>query len=155
MDTHGSLIGIARGPRHGAPMELLSEVRVSTRSGVEGENRGRELSQVTILADSPWKAACAEVGKDLPWTTRRANLLLTGVELQNTRGATLKIGEVVLEITDELAPCHVMDILCGGLRKALTPQWRGGVSCRVLAGGILRLGDPVTLVLSSASSAPV
>ena len=106
------------------------------------------MRQVTIIADSPWQAACAEVGKDLPWTTRRANLLVRGVELQNTAGVKLRIGEVLLEITGELAPCQLMETACAGLRAALTPQWRGGVSCRVVAGGPLKIGDPVTLEIT-------
>jgi catechol 2,3-dioxygenase-like lactoylglutathione lyase family enzyme len=39
-----------------------------------------------------------------------------------------------------------MDRFHRGLRKALEPQWRGGVSCRVLAGGTVQRGDPVELI---------
>jgi MOSC domain-containing protein YiiM len=39
----------------------------------------------------------------------------------------------------------VMDIQQDGLRKALKPDWRAGVSCRVLAGGKIKVGDAVRL----------
>ena len=50
-------------------------------------------------------------------------------------GATLHIGDVVLKITDETAPCARMDEAAAGLRRALTPDWRGGVCCQVVRGG--------------------
>jgi len=31
------------------------------------------------------------------------------------------------------------------LRKALTPDWRAGVACRVVHGGTIMVGDEVTL----------
>jgi len=31
------------------------------------------------------------------------------------------------------------------LRRALKPDWRGGVCCDVVSGGTIRVGDPVLL----------
>jgi MOSC domain-containing protein YiiM len=39
-----------------------------------------------------------------------------------------------------------MDKQHEGLRKALTPEWRGGVACRVLRGGDVAVGDDVALL---------
>jgi len=39
----------------------------------------------------------------------------------------------------------VMDRQYRGLRKALRPEWRAGVACRVLRGGTLRVGDFISL----------
>jgi MOSC domain-containing protein YiiM len=131
-------------------MELLSEARVTREAGIDGDYRGtRESRQVTILAEPGWRAACAEVGADLDWTTRRANLIVADVDLRNTQGAAIRVGEVVLEVTGELGPCQRMEEACAGLRKALTPEWRGGVTCRVVAGGAIRIGDPVTLLAAA------
>jgi len=32
-----------------------------------------------------------------------------------------------------------------GLRKALEPEWRGGVCCSVLCGGKLAIGDKLVI----------
>jgi MOSC domain-containing protein YiiM len=41
-----------------------------------------------------------------------------------------------------------MEEQCPGLRAALQPDWRGGVSCTVLQGGTVTIGDAVTAELS-------
>jgi MOSC domain-containing protein YiiM len=56
------------------------------------------------------------------------------------------VGEAVLEITAETKPCQVMEAAHHGLRSALKPDWRGGVCCRVISGGKIRIGDPVELL---------
>jgi MOSC domain-containing protein YiiM len=144
--SEGRLIGIARRERKRAPMEELEHARVAPDSGVAGDFRGRPgRRQVTVLAAPGWQAACAELGRELPWTTRRANLLVDGIPLAETTGRRLVIGTVVLEITGELDPCSRMDEADEGLCRALTPDWRGGVTTRVLAGGDIDVGDGVRL----------
>ena len=49
----------------------------------------------------------------------------------------------MLEVTQETKPCHLMEAAHPGLKRALTPEWRGGVCCRVLKGGKVRVGDRV------------
>jgi len=100
--------------------------------------------QVTILAEEDWNAACADIGRDdIHWTERRANLFVRGITLPRTKGRQLSIGDVVFEITGETDPCNRMDAVAMGLQEALKPDWRGGVTCRVIEGGTLAIGDSV------------
>jgi MOSC domain-containing protein YiiM len=56
----------------------------------------------------------------------------------------LRVGEVLLAVTSRCDPCVKMNGKIGaGAQAALTD--RGGVCARVLAGGILRVGDPVAV----------
>ncbi len=144
--SEGRLIGIARRERKRAPMEILECALVHPATGVARDFRGRPgRRQVTVLAAPGWRAACDELGRKLPWTARRANLLIDGIPLAETAGRRLVIGPVVLEITGELDPCSRMEEAGAGLRQALEPDWRGGVTCRVLDGGEIGLGDGVRL----------
>ncbi|MBI1213214.1 MAG: MOSC domain-containing protein [Alphaproteobacteria bacterium] len=143
----GRLIGIARRDKPRAPMETPSRVQISYDAGLEGDCRGRTPDRnVTIISREDWEAACCAHGRDLPWVTRRANLLIEGLTGFKHVGAQLKVGSVLLEVTEENPPCRVMDIQSHGLRAALQPDWRGGVACRVLQDGEIALGDAVAVV---------
>jgi MOSC domain-containing protein YiiM len=142
----GRLKAIARHAVRGGPMETVETAAVSVEEGVEGNVRTSRLRKVSVMAAEAWEAACAELGADLPWTLRRANLLVEGLDLPREPGARLRVGGVVLEVTQETDPCAVMDAQHPGLKAALTPDWRGGVSCRVIEGGQVTVGDAVLRV---------
>ena len=142
----GQLLGIGvRSAKH-AYMETKKRVHITAQSGVEGDYRGRYgPRQITVLSQEAWNEACEEVQADLAWTTRRANLLIGGIGLEQTTRKILQIGEVRLAITGETDPCKRMDIDRQGLREALMPAWRGGVTCFVLTEGQIQVGDEVAL----------
>jgi MOSC domain-containing protein YiiM len=152
IESTGEVIGIARHSESRAPIEELTSARITLERGVEGDCHGEPgLSQVTVVGEEGWRAATAELDADLAWTLRRANLLIRGIDLFNRTGMRLLLGDVVLEITGENDPCWLMDKQYRGLRKALTPDWRAGVACRVVNGGTLQIGDPVSLVANANS----
>jgi MOSC domain-containing protein YiiM len=139
----GRLLGIARAPAKRAGLIELTEADVDVADGIPGDVRGnRSGRQVTVLFREGWERACEELGVTLPWVTRRANLLVEGVAVPR-EGGRLTIGDLVLEVTQETQPCRVMEAAHRGLRRALTPEWRGGVFCRVVRGGRIRVGDRV------------
>lgn len=142
----GSIAGIAKRDAKRAPMQLLDAASISTESGVADDFRGRPgKRQVTLLSANAWRLACASLQRELPWTVRRANLLVDGMNLPQRTGDIVCIGDVRLEVTMEVDPCSRMEEQCAGLRAALTPDWRGGVACTVLCGGDIRLGDKVVV----------
>ncbi|MGF1454938.1 MAG: MOSC domain-containing protein [Alphaproteobacteria bacterium] len=145
----GTLIGIALRPGRRAPMEAVDAVAIDAEAGPVGDHAGRHAKRlVTVLARADWEAAldALEPRPDLPWTTRRANLLVDGLALPKVKGAVLRIGSVVLEVSGETVPCSRMDEAHPGLRKALAPDWRGGLICTVPTPGTVRLGDPVEIL---------
>lgn len=142
----GRLIGIARAPEKRAPLEQCAEAAVGVAGGIAGDVRGTKLGrQVTVLFREGWDDACRELGVLLPWVARRANLFVEGIARPQRVGDRLQVGEIVLVVRDETQPCNVMELAHRGLRRALTPEWRGGVCCDVVAGGTIRVGDRVTI----------
>ena len=143
----GRLIGIARREQKRAGMEILEDADISAQTGVAEDFRGKPgKRQVTVISAEAWAAACEDLGQQIPWTTRRANLLVEDIKLPQCTGDVIKVGGVRLLITMEVDPCSRMEEQYDGLRAALTPDWRGGVACTVLKGGSVRLGDDVSVL---------
>lgn len=142
----GRLAGIARRDEKRAPMQTLQQADVSVQTGVAQDSRGKPGERtVTVISASAWREVCAELGQDIPWTTRRANLLVDDIDLPRSAGSVIEVGEVRLQVMVEVNPCFRMDEQVAGLTAALTPAWRGGVGCTVLQGGSIAIGDPVTV----------
>ncbi len=141
----GKLIGIAKAAQLRMPLEEMQSATVSVEGGIDGDIRGRKRDrQITVLFRESWDDACRELGVSLPWTTRRANLLVEGIAAPQIAEGQIRIGDVVLEIRMETDPCDLMERARSGLKSALTPDWRGGVCCNVVTGGQLRIGDSVS-----------
>ena len=111
--------------------------------GLAGNANQGGRRQVTLIAEESWAAATAELGHPLSPATRRANLLLAGIDLENTRGRILRIGSTRLRIWTECTPCYQMDEAWPGLEDALRPHWRAGACAQVIEGGEIRVGDEV------------
>ena len=128
-------------------MTEIDSVEITCEQGVVPDTRGKPgKRQVTVLSLESWLIACAELGAELPWTTRRANILISGITFSaEDVGKILQIGDVCLQITVETDPCNRMDKQHQGLTAALTPEWRAGVCCRVLSGGQIQINDQVLL----------
>ena len=140
------LIGIAKAPRLLAEMEELIEARIEIATGLQGDARGtKKQRQISILFESDWEDACNELGSNLSWLTRRANLLVKGMRSPRVTGTTLKIGAAELEVRVETEPCDLMDKQHLGLRAKLENDWRGGVCCSVKKPGKIKIGDVIEI----------
>lgn len=150
MTTHtGKVLGIQRKAERGADPEAISTATVSVEGGIDGDARGKlKDAQISIISKSSWEAAMADLKptREVSWSERRANILVDGMEFNETTGARITIGDVELEVTHETDPCEIMNKAYPGLKEALTPDWRGGCRTRVLKGGTIKLGETITMV---------
>ena len=142
----GCLLGISRREKKRAGMELMDSADVTLAGGIADDFRGTPgLRQVTVMSREAWQKVCADAGCELPWQTRRANLLVEGLELCGTTDRVISIGDVRLLITGETDPCQRMEEAYAGLSQAMATEWRGGVCCRVVVPGRISVGDKVEL----------
>ncbi len=146
----GRLEGIAVKPVKKEPLIEKDEILIGREFGLQGDARGRPgARQVTVISLEAWQAALEDIGQVLPWTMRRANLLVSGIKLEEMIGHNLTNGDCVLQITGETEPCSRMDGIWPGLQKALAAEWRGGATTRVMRDGLVRVGDAVSLQVST------
>lgn len=155
----GLIQGIARRTARREPMEIIPHGEITTNAGLVGDFKGakHKTRQITILALEDWRSALNALSlasEGVPWTTRRANLLSSGLRLPRVKGAIIRIGTIELEVTGQTYPCHRMDEAYSGLLKALAPNWRGGVTCKVLASGLVAVGDPISILSSPPEPPP-
>lgn len=127
-------------------MRLVNEVRGRAGGGLEGDVESSPSRGVTLLARRQWEQVMAELGRDLPWHTRRANVLIDADSLAHLIGRTIALGELMVAIAGETQPCRLMDEQCPGLKNALRPDCRAGVHGRILQGGRLAVGDWLELL---------
>jgi MOSC domain-containing protein YiiM len=130
-----------------ATMDELTEVNVSISKGLAGDARGNPgKRQVSLLSAEQWNMACKEVDSKLRWTTRRANILVSGVQFgPQHMNKIVCIGDLRMRVCAETDPCIIMERAQRGLKNALMPDWRGGVLCEVLSPGDIKVGDEVIL----------
>jgi MOSC domain-containing protein YiiM len=139
------------------PMDSRQAAVLVAGRGLEGNANQGGRRQVTLLDEDGWAAAMAEMGDSgagLSPSTRRANLLVSGIRLTQSRGRILRIGSCRLRNWTECTPCERMDEARPGLRRALRPGWRGGACAQVLEGGPIAVGDPVEWEEEDALPAP-
>lgn len=144
----GRLIGIARREKSRAMIETLQLAEITSEAGLAGDCKGVKfpLRQITLLQRELWEAALFTLGNpDLDWTVRRANLLVENINLPRGIGSEIAVGGVLLQVTAQTSPCAQMDHAYQGLRRALAPDWRGGVTARVLSSGMISIGDEVRI----------
>lgn len=140
--AEGQLVGIFLKRGHGGVMDPQPEATLDDRGLVGNANRGG-FRPITIMSSERWAELMKEVGAALSPGVRRANLVLSGVDLANTRGQTLVIGSCRLLIGGETRPCEQMEEAVAGLQDAMKAHWGGGAYATVLEGGQIKIGDAV------------
>lgn len=141
----GVLRAIAWRPLEGVSMKEIEKCTVLAKRGLDLENRKHGKREVTLLSAQSWKETCEAIDKEIPWTIRRANFLIDGMDLAATIGKTILIGPVRVHIYGQTKPCNLMDEQCEGLRAALRSDCRGGVYGQVVNDGEVQIGDPVSI----------
>ena len=142
MSTTGKIVGLCIRPGRRQTPEERPSLTIAPGTGVVDDHGTSEKRQITIMAQEAWNDAAGLVDGDPSWTTRRANVLVEGVDLESLLlGGRLTLGECEISIVGETFPCDQMDEACDGLKNALLPETRGGVYGRIENAGTISVGD--------------
>lgn len=124
-------------------MDAVSRASLEAGRGIVGNADQGGRRQVTLLSADHWTAVTQGLGVSIDPVSRRANLLVSGVDLAESGGRVLLIGSCRVSIGGETRPCRHMDEASVGLQAALRDGWGGGAYAEVLNDGVIEVGDEV------------
>ena len=141
----GKVEWIGLRPARDTPMRAVDAVDAETGGGLAGDRYkgGSGKRGITLIQAEHLPVIAALSGHDevAPMTLRR-NLVVSGIPLAALKGRQFRIGEVLLEGTDDCDPCSRMEAALGpGGYNAM--RGMGGLCARILEGGAFRVGDAV------------
>jgi MOSC domain-containing protein YiiM len=128
---------------HRGAKDARESIELVAGGGEQGSADRGGRRQVTLLEREVWDALMRDLGRDAGPETRRANVLVSGIDLRASRGRVLRLGGTRIRIGGEVKPCERMEEAVAGLRAAMYPEWRGGAFGQILDGGIVAVGDSV------------
>ena len=123
------------------PMDSFDGARAVKDRGLVGNANQGGRRQVTVIEQEVFEKLSTELGIEIDPSVRRANLMVTGLQLKESRGRVLRVGNLLLRIEGETRPCERMEEAIPGLQAAMEPDWRGGAYGVVLNDSDVEVGD--------------
>ncbi|MFQ3535004.1 MAG: MOSC domain-containing protein [Aggregatilineales bacterium] len=150
--TTGTLRSIVYKPKD-APHALrgyqrvaLQEARLIADYGIQGDRKGGNPKRNLNVMDDITLAELAAEGYPTSPGVLGENLIISGIDLRTLlQGTCLQIGaEAIILLRALREPCQQLAELDARMPDSVVG--RVGYMCRVVRGGLIRVGDPVTLV---------
>jgi MOSC domain-containing protein YiiM len=122
-------------------MDPVRSATLDAGKGVRGSANYGGRRHVTLISLARWAELGLELKHQIDPSVRRANVLLSGLDLENSGGRVLRIGSCLLRVGGETRPCERMEEAHPGLQNAMRKRWGGGAWAEVIAGGEIAIGD--------------
>ena len=104
---------------HRGPMEPVSTARLHVGCGLADNADLGGKRQITLISRERWEIVTNAMDVVLDPILRRANLLVSGINLQESRNRVIRIGPCRIRLVGETRPCERMDLVHPGLCAAL------------------------------------
>ena len=132
-----------------APVASVAQAEAIAGYGLAGDHYASKSNgkrQVTLIQAEHLEALAKILGKsEVRADGVRRNLMVSGINLFALRERRFRVGEVLLEGAGTCDPCSRMEeVLGAGGYNAM--RGHGGIICRIIESGKMRVGDCVNAV---------
>lgn len=158
------VVGLFISPDKGVPMLSQSTVHAVAGKGLEGDryllgkgayskSKPPKVRDISIISLEAIQAANEESGPEFTQADTRRNIVVTGMELNQLGGQTIRLGGVTIQVTGLCEPCDRPSGLSkkSGFKSRF--ENRGGIRGRILNDGEIKIGSKFEIVPQSASQA--
>ena len=132
-------------PKAREAMLEVEAVEARREAGLTGDHSrpgARNARQVTLIQWEHLAVVSALLGREITPADLRRNIAVSGINLFSLKGRRFGIGRALLETTGWCQPCARLEQRLGpGTFQAM--RGHGGITARVIEGGIIRLDDEV------------
>lgn len=137
---------ISTATNHSANLCNVDAVEAIAAKGLAGDRHfGNPARHVTIQSLEELNLAAERLGRPIQADLTRRNITVTEGLLPRTRGLRLAVGDVVLEVFADAAPCNLMEELSGPGAKAALKRL-AGIHCKVVTGGVISRGESIRVI---------
>jgi MOSC domain-containing protein YiiM len=146
----GTLVWIGIRPARKQTLLTPDHISADCTQGLIGDRySGRSRKrQVTLFQQEHIQAIESYTGQSLSPQIFRRNLLIQGINLLSLKDQIFQIGTVQLQMTGLCHPCSQMEEVLGPGGYNAT-RGHGGITATVIAGGFMRLGDQLTVIIET------
>ena len=146
----GTIEAICISKVKGVVKEPVDQAELRVSHGIVGDaHAGDWHRQISLLATESI-AKMKAILPDLADGAFAENIVTSGLELKSLPiGTRLRLGDTLLELTQIGKECHNGCAIREATGDCVMP--REGVFCRVLKGGTIRPGDPVSTEISASA----
>ncbi len=146
----GELTWIGVRPQRRQDMISLTQVQAVEELGLEGDHRMDKTPgsgrQVTLISEEFIQQISHYLGgKEVPPGLLRRNLVVKNINLNALRYQNFQIGEAIFQAGALCHPCSRMEQNLGKGAIAAMMGY-GGLCCKVVRSGEIKIGDSVALI---------
>lgn len=142
-ENNGRVLSIAVGTNRNKAKSPVKEIRLHQDTGIEGDCRSSCIRQISLLMFEMIRSFVKTHGLNPLPGDFSENIVTLGIDLRNLRITDrLIIASTHLEVTQIGETTNPLSYSYHGFRMLPT----AGIFCRILKGGIIRLGDPIRTI---------
>ena len=141
-------------PERREAVQAVKWITLSEKKGIADDHYSGQSGNrhVTLIQAEHLPVVAALTGREsLDPALLRRNIVVSGLNLLALKDHQIQIGDTTLQLTGQCHPCSKMETALGpGGYNAM--RGHGGLTAKVVRGGLIRVGDQMTVLTPTVAS---